>query len=272
MPTNQLPAKGSKSWGDILNKYISVSTNENGGLYTFADEAERDSYFDGSTIYKTLDNGKTVLIKDTNQILQYDEGVSTWQNKFSTAGGSIPTGDTKPASPNIGDTFYHTTDGRVYIYNGSVWSPFSSPGVPTVVADPLSDPDDFDANPADYAGNIQVGWKLGGGWVVETDGTTGVIMAEQDFATTMTWYDANYVAIRESYKSGIEWFVPTKDQLNTIYQHVKDDLAGYGFLSSYYWSSSQNDTTRAWSQNFSDGSQYANIKTNKYCVRAVRYF
>lgn len=43
-----------------------------------------------------------------------------------------------------------------------------------------------------------------------------------------------------------------------------------GFASAYYWSSSENNNNNAWIQNFDNGNQNNNNKTNTYSVRAVR--
>ncbi len=42
-------------------------------------------------------------------------------------------------------------------------------------------PDDYTASPATYPGQIQVGWHIGGGIVVETNGTTGLIMSPDEY-------------------------------------------------------------------------------------------
>ncbi len=159
---------------------------------------------------------------------------------------------------------------------------------------------DYTANPADYAGQIQVGWHIGGGIVVQTDGTTGLIMAPEDEPTTLQWKTAdtdtpgtssttdgaantaamantthpaaNACATKDLH-GHTDWYLPAKDQLNTIYQYVKDDIADYGFTSSFYWSSTQSSTYNSWCQSFSDGFQYIYYhKTSQYQVRSVRNF
>ncbi len=43
------------------------------------------------------------------------------------------------------------------------------------------------------------------------------------------------------------------------------------FVSSYYWSSTENNATNAWNQNFGNGNQNNNNnKNNNRYVRAVR--
>ncbi len=123
MATRSLPAKGQKNWGDMLNNYLSIATDENGSVYTFEDDAEMIAYFDGSTPHKTLDHGKTAFIKGTGKIMKYDEEVSSsW--KIAWRSGSM-TGDTAPSSGvELGDTFYNTTEEKMYFWNGSEWIDF----------------------------------------------------------------------------------------------------------------------------------------------------
>jgi hypothetical protein len=68
-----------------------------------------------------------------------------------------------------------------------------------------------------------------------------------------------------------DWFLPSKDELNLMYQNLNQ--AGLGsFANDWYWSSTENNSSNAWLQNFSDGGQVSGSKgANKY-VRAVRVF
>ncbi|GHT82037.1 hypothetical protein FACS1894137_00200 [Spirochaetia bacterium] len=76
-----------------------------------------------------------------------------------------------------------------------------------------------------------------------------------------------------NYGGYTDWFLPSKDELDLIYKNLAIKGVG-GFTGDWYWSSSENNTNYAWSQNFSDGRQYAasNGKLNPLCVRAVRAF
>jgi hypothetical protein len=81
-----------------------------------------------------------------------------------------------------------------------------------------------------------------------------------------------------------DWFLPSKDELNLMWFNLADsdssqsnsgpeDLNNVGgFDSSFYWSSSQGDSSFAWSQGFDNGLQYANDKHLTSRVRAVRAF
>jgi hypothetical protein len=66
-----------------------------------------------------------------------------------------------------------------------------------------------------------------------------------------------------------DWFLPSKDELNVMYQNLKRKGLG-SFSGSYYWSSSQGNTNYSWDQNFSSGDQNYYAKNNTNSVRAVR--
>jgi TolB-like protein len=68
-----------------------------------------------------------------------------------------------------------------------------------------------------------------------------------------------------------DWRLPTKEELNLIYQNLRAKNIG-NLGDSWHWSSSENDSSNAWSQRFSDGSQGYSYKTNTNSVRAVRAF
>ena len=66
---------------------------------------------------------------------------------------------------------------------------------------------------------------------------------------------------------GDGWRLPTRLELLLMYNN-QDELGGFAFNS--YWSSTEHDNVRAWIQNFFNGFQSTNNKTNYYYVRAVR--
>jgi len=68
-----------------------------------------------------------------------------------------------------------------------------------------------------------------------------------------------------------DWFLPSKDELNQMYQNLYLQGKG-GFSSDYYWSSSEASSSHAWKQNFTNGYQYGNVKYYGNRVRAVRAF
>ncbi len=83
-----------------------------------------------------------------------------------------------------------------------------------------------------------------------------------------------------------DWFLPSKDELDTAYNRLaqnrvgsKDTLIG-GFNKGYYWTSTDYNDKTAWSQYFMDGQQFDRVQTmdgnrtppNPFRVRAIRAF
>ncbi len=68
-----------------------------------------------------------------------------------------------------------------------------------------------------------------------------------------------------------DWFLPSIDELNLMYENLKVFGVG-GFADDQYWSSSEYSADFARDQNFYDGDQYNNSKKKTYRVRAVRAF
>jgi hypothetical protein len=82
----------------------------------------------------------------------------------------------------------------------------------------------------------------------------------------------NYRAAEEG-----DWFLPSKNELNAIWDNLVDDGTGAnsgvgGFANEYYWSSSEFLSTNAWNQVFLNGGHGASDKGNYVRVRAVRAF
>jgi hypothetical protein len=92
-------------------------------------------------------------------------------------------------------------------------------------------------------------------------------VAQHDFPKSMNWDDAKAACA----KLGEGWRLPTKDELNLLYQ--KKDKIG-GFAEYFYWSSTEYINNDAWLKNFNIvGSQrFSNIVTKfgVFNVRAVR--
>ncbi len=64
-----------------------------------------------------------------------------------------------------------------------------------------------------------------------------------------------------------DWYLPAKDELNALY--LEKDALG-GFSNAYYWSSTEYNTTDAWGQDFTNGSQVSYAKYPTSRVRCVR--
>jgi hypothetical protein len=82
----------------------------------------------------------------------------------------------------------------------------------------------------------------------------------------MNWHEA----VEVCKKLGKGWRLPTKDELNFLYEN-KEEIGGFGgFANNGYWSSTELDYFIAWRQNFFTGLQLSYIKLNTNSVRAVR--
>jgi hypothetical protein len=66
-----------------------------------------------------------------------------------------------------------------------------------------------------------------------------------------------------------DWYLPSKYELALMF--TKKEMIG-GFNSDYYWSSTEFSSVTAWSQNFSNGTQFNLTKSLPYGVRAIRAF
>jgi antitoxin component YwqK of YwqJK toxin-antitoxin module len=93
----------------------------------------------------------------------------------------------------------------------------------------------------------------------------GVLLVGHEDLGEMNWEDA--MAACEAMGDG--WHLPTKDELNVLYQN-KDAIGG--FTDDCDWSSTKANDVSAWFQVFSDGYQGFNGKYHNYYVRAVRAF
>jgi hypothetical protein len=141
--------------------------------------------------------------------------------------------------------------------------------------------------------------------------THGLIAAVADQSSPIQWYNGSYVttgatataigtgsantaaiisvqgATQTSYAAGLaraytaggyaDWFLPSKDELNKIYQNQSTinttALANGGSsFANDYWSSTEYDNLDAWFHYFNNGYQNYISKNNANNVRAVRAF
>jgi hypothetical protein len=70
-----------------------------------------------------------------------------------------------------------------------------------------------------------------------------------------------------------DWYLPSKDELNTLYNN-KNIIGGFASADgTYYWNSSQYSIFNAWCQYFGSGNQFNGVsKGGTGYVRAVRTF
>lgn len=109
---------------------------------------------------------------------------------------------------------------------------------------------------------------------------TAIIIANQgrgDGATYAVRVCAELL-ITEGGKTYGDWYLPSKEELNLMYQNkatidaTATANSGTAFATSYYWSSTENYNLFAWLQYFVNGDQYFNDKGSTVYVRAIRAF
>jgi hypothetical protein len=115
------------------------------------------------------------------------------------------------------------------------------------------------------------------------EANTSIIIAAQvaigDDGSTYAARICNELQVTEGGKTYGDWYLPSKEELNLMYQNKAtiDATAGVnggsGFASAYYWSSTEcNNSGDAWLQDFGNGNQSGNDKNSPRRVRAVRAF
>ncbi|MBI4777558.1 DUF1566 domain-containing protein [Candidatus Desantisbacteria bacterium] len=155
-----------------------------------------------------------------------------------------------------------------------------------------------------FTTTFTIGQSYGGGKIFYIDGTGqhGLIAAESDQSAGLQWYNgsnittgaagtavgagqANTTAIVTAQGAGSyaaklcddlvlngysDWFLPSKDELGLLWQ--QRSVVG-GFVSNFYWSSTEGDSDVAWGQWYSVyNDQYTNGKGHTFYVRAMRAF
>ena len=156
-----------------------------------------------------------------------------------------------------------------------------------------------------YSRSVQRGDEYGGGFVfyIDSTGQHGLIAAMSDQNDQAPWWNGTFVAtnaksttdgfvntrqivsvqgnghyaasICDDYAGGGfgDWFLPSKDQLNKLYEHSQGYLAN-GIYGGVYWSSTEYDPGNAWVQDFANGQQYIDNTSDGAQVRtrAIRSF
>jgi hypothetical protein len=80
------------------------------------------------------------------------------------------------------------------------------------------------------------------------------------------WDDARLYCFALNIDGKTGWRLPTKEELNEIYESKND------FDKDWYWSSTEFNSSNVWYQNFYDGNKYKGRNKNygDIYVRAVR--
>lgn len=120
--------------------------------------------------------------------------------------------------------------------------------------------------------NISTGAAWGcSGTTINTGTSLGTGLNNTNLINNSCVSNSKAAALCLNYTSGVynDWYLPSYSELNLLYQYKS--IIG-GFSSTYYWSSSQINSTSAWSINFANGSFVNTSKSNLVYVRAIRKF
>ena len=137
-------------------------------------------------------------------------------------------------------------------------------------------------------GEYSDGWRYLEAWTADEDGTyqwktentdtpgtsTGVGSGYENTYSAMTGteHPAAEVVRNATHGGYDDWFLPSRDELNEMYENLHEEGLG-GFASAPYWSSSEVSALNAWRQLFyGSGSQGGVNKGNGVRVRAARAF
>ncbi len=127
-------------------------------------------------------------------------------------------------------------------------------------------------------------WIEGGSTQSTANGNTGVVigtgLANSNAIMAQSGHTGSAAQVCSAYNGGglTDWFLPSKDELQAIWDNIVDDGTGAnsgvgGFASELYWSSSETNSLFAWDQYFAIGLQGTNFKDyGGDRVRAVRAF
>jgi hypothetical protein len=88
-------------------------------------------------------------------------------------------------------------------------------------------------------------------------------IAQYDLPTEVTWYNAK----RECKELGKGWRLPTKEELDEMYNNK--DLIG-NFVNTNYWSSTEYNSNYAWMQVFTHKLIAVTLKEGHINARAVK--
>jgi hypothetical protein len=101
-------------------------------------------------------------------------------------------------------------------------------------------------------------------------GSTAYTSSHSSTITTTGDYAAR---LCDNYEAGgySDWFLPSKDELDLMYDNLKIQELG-GFSNNYYWSSSEYDAYYAWGQDFYNGVQGFYNRYREAWVKPVRAF
>ena len=120
----------------------------------------------------------------------------------------------------------------------------------------------------------QFSWNNGtSNWTVTGATSTSDGLTNTNTLVALADAGAPYNAANACRSLGADWYLPSQAELNVLYTN-RAAIGGFNHSGSiwagYYWSSSENSSSFARCQRFSDGSQTNHNKLNGLSVRCVR--
>ena len=88
-------------------------------------------------------------------------------------------------------------------------------------------------------------------------------------SSTTSFYAARLCDIYYVDHGGLDWFLPSKEELSLIYTN----LVSSGIvtdMSGLYWSSTEKTSDMAYTINMTDGTDYASAKSSPCAVRPIQ--
>jgi len=217
---------------------------------------------------QTVQNGETIALPDVGELINARHSFRGWNTRADGTGTSYSAGDSFTVNTNI-TLFAHWIE---IVYSIGDRGPAGG----WIFFDMGFYMDGWrylEAASQDFPNKVQFG-----GCGVITDTSVGSGM--QNTARVASDLNGRGESLRAAqivsvpqYGSFNDWFLPSRDELNLMFQNLKQRRIG-SFSNDNYWSSSCNNTYMyAWAINFSDGqhNQYAGVRSDGL-VRAVRRF
>ena len=128
----------------------------------------------------------------------------------------------------------------------------------------------------DSAKEVEIGEVIPDGTIyagVSPETGKAMFTTAADAPATCGFPEAQEYAAKLDANGHLDWRVPTRDELNEMYQN-RAAIGGFEESGSdpggWYWSSSQSSYRNAWAQRFSDGYQDTSREHYYTSVRYVR--
>jgi TolB-like protein len=218
------------------------------------------------------------FITTITQRISGGSGARTAQGNQRAGGGANASGIGIEVNTRLGGTLYFQNKEQAVLWDNDTYTiPIERPGTYTVKMVFGDGDNEIRTVTISTRGITKINFSEyvlgdigpGGGMVFFAQG--GKYMEMSDILGNYTW--SNGLTAARNYRGcGFsDWRLPTKDELNLIYQNLRAKNIG-SLGDSWHWSSSEYSGGTAWGRRFSDGDQGPTNKTNTYSVRTVRAF